>query len=461
MGTILIAEHSAPLHQALVDFFRDRGHQVTAARDGAEALRHLARSTFDLVLTELRLPASSGVEIVHAIKGWDDATPVVILADPEDRAGAAEALTQGAQDYLLKHLPFNFEEVRLRVEKALAQRRATQTLRYLQSIQPYLCDYEAIIAHSSQLRQLLARFRRDIATNSPILLTGEPGTGHLWLAATIHAHSPRRGLPFVVVNCATRAEQRLDSALFGHEPGAFPGAERRGIGHLEHANLGTLLLLHIAELDPEVQLQLLRVLQERRCARLGSARTMPLDVRIIAAANRPLSEAVRARRFRPDLYRRLNAIRIEIPPLRACVEDVLPLAHVFLQRYARLYGRRIQGFDAAAQRALLAYPWPGNLHELEATVAQGVLREAGEVMRLSSLGLGEHLPAEEGKGPLVHLPPQGASLLEIERQALLQALQRANWVQKEAAARLDISPRVMHYKLKRHGITHPKWRRRR
>jgi DNA-binding NtrC family response regulator len=185
-------------------------------------------------------------------------------------------------------------------------------------------------------------------------------------------------------------------------------------------------------------------------------------VRIISTTDRSLGKAVRAGRFRADLYNRLNAMSVKLPSLRECVEDILPLAHAFLRRYNRLCGRQVQGFDAEAERALVAYSWPGNLHELAATITQGVLREEGKVMHLGSLGLSERAFApRESESRLVHLPAHGASLRDIEREALLQALERTHWVQKAAAAHLDISPRVMHYKLKSHGITHPHWAKRR
>jgi two-component system response regulator AtoC len=462
MRTILIAEHDAPLCQQLVAGFREQSYEVTPACHGAEVMQQLQQQSFDLILTEFRLPGYSGLDLLQASRCSDDSAPVLMLIDPEEIARAAEALTLGAQECLIKQRPFNLEEVLIRADRALTQQCLYRTVQQLQHIKPDFCDYDAVIGRSSSLQTLLTRIRRDIATTSPVLLIGEPGTGKAWFAAAIHAHSPRRAAPFIGVNCASTSEPDLESALFGHEPGAFPGADNRRIGALEQAHLGTLFLQHVGELPPPLQPKLLQVLQERQCQRLGSSRAKRLDIRLIAAANSSLNKAVRERRFRSDLAARLNAICLEMPPLRACPQDILPLAHVFLQRYNRLLGRRVQGFDAAAQQALMAYTWPGNLHELEATVAQGVLREEGEVVHLSSLGIGTgSLSPPAGEGRLVNLPPHGIALREIEREALLQALQRANWVQKEAAARLDISPRVMHYKLKSHGITHPRWARRR
>jgi two-component system response regulator AtoC len=462
MSTILIAEHDSPLRQQLAQFFQESGYQVAEACNRTEALQKLTHARFDLLLTELRFPEHSGLDLLHPAPCHDDPPAVLVLCGPEEAAHAAQALTLGAQDYLVKQIPFNLTEARIRAERVLERHRLARDVQYLRHVQPYVCDYEAIIGQSSHLHKLLVHLRRDLATDSPVLLTGEAGTGKLWFAAAIHAQSPRHHHAFVMVNCAGLSEQHLEIELFGHEPGAFPGAVGRRIGGFEQAHLGTLVLDHVGDLNPRLQSKLIRVIQEQQFSRLGSSQKGDVDVRVISTVDRSLAKAVRNGWFRADLYTHLNAINVKLPALRECPEDILPLGRAFLRQYNRLCGRRVQGFDPEIERALVAYAWPGNLHELAATIAQGVLREAGEVMRLSSLGMGESVPApREGQSRLVNLPPHGASLRDIEREALLQALHRADWVQKTAAARLDISPRVMHYKLKTHGITHPRWARRR
>jgi DNA-binding NtrC family response regulator len=277
------------------------------------------------------------------------------------------------------------------------------------------------------------------------------------LAAAIHANSPRRNETLVALNCAALSERALESELFGHEPGAFTGAQTRRIGALDYANQGTLFLHQIGALSPRIQVKLLRVLQDHTFERLGSSRTIRVDVRVVATTSSSLLEAIRAKRFRADLYARLTTITVEMPALRDYPEDILPLAQAFLRRYRRLFERRVNRFDGEVERALLEYLWPRNLRELESTIAHGVAREEEEVMRLRSLSLGEQQSrGGEAEDRIVRLPPNGVSLKAIERDALLQALQRTRWVQKDAAAHLDISPRVMHYKLKTHGITPPR-----
>jgi DNA-binding NtrC family response regulator len=457
VSTILIAEHDPSLRQQLADFFRQQAHDVTEACDGVQAARQLEQHLFEVILTDLRLPECHGVQILQASQAYDHFTPVLILTDPDDLPGAVETLQLGAHDYLVKRQPIRFEEVHLRVERALEWRRMRQAITYLKQVQPHMYDCERIIRHSVHLRHLLSCIQRDIATSAHVLIMGEPGTGKGVLAAAIHANSSRKDQTLVVVNCAALSERALESELFGHEPGAFPGARTRRIGALDYANQGTLFLHQVGDVSPRIQLKLLRVLQDRKFERLGSSRTITVDVRVVAATTGSLPEAIRAKRFRADLYAQLNAIAVEMPALREYPEDILPLAHMFLERYRRLFRRRVKRFDETVEKALLEYSWPGNLRELESTIAHGVTQEEDEVMRLGSLGLGERRSsAGKAEDRIVRLPPNGVSLKAIEREALLQALQRTNWVQKDAAAHLDISPRVMHYKLKTHSITPPR-----
>jgi len=457
VSAILIAEQDLALRTQLADFLRQQGHHITEACAGLEAIHQIERRLFEVILIDFRLPEASGVDILRAAQSTNELMPVLMFIEPDDLCSAFEMLKLGAHDYLPKYDPINLEEVSLRIDRALECRRMVQTITYLRRVHPLLCAGERIISHSVHLQRLLSRLQRDIATSAHVLITGEPGTGKGVLAAAIHTHSPRRAQTLATVDCAALAERDLESELFGHERNAFPGAQTQYVGGFEHANQGTLFLQHIGDLSLRIQMKVLRVLQERTFERLGSTRTIHVDVRVMASTSRNLTEAVRARRFRADLYRRLNMISVEMPALRQCPEDILPLAQFFRQHYNHLFGRRVKRFDEEVQRALLEYPWPGNLRELESTIARGVSLEAEEVMSLSNLGLGERRSrVGESEDRIVHLPPHGVSLKDIERDALIQALQRTNWVQKDAAAHLDITPRVMHYKLKTHGITPPR-----
>jgi two-component system, NtrC family, response regulator AtoC len=457
VSTILIAEQDFFLRQQLADCFRQLGHEVVEAGDGLEASQELEQQLFEVILADLDLPERDGFQIFHASQAVDHFTPVVILADPDGLPGAIEALKLGAHDYLIKHDPIRLEEVQLRVERALDCRRMLQAITYLKRVQPHLRDCDHITRHSVHLRRLLSRIQRDIDTSAHVLITGEPGSGKGVLAAAIHANSPRRDQTLVAVDCAALSERALESELFGHAPTPFRWAQPACIGSLDYANRGTLFLHHIGNISPRIQSKLLRVLQDHTFERVGSSRTITVDVRVVAATSSSLTEAIGAKRFRSDLYARLTTITVEMPALRDYPEDILPLAHAFLMRYRHLFERRVKRFDETVERALVEYPWPGNLRELESAIAYGVAREEDEVMRLNSLSLGERRSSTgESEYKIVRLPPNGASLKAIEREALLLALQRTYWVQKDAAAHLDISPRVMHYKLKTHGIAPPR-----
>jgi DNA-binding NtrC family response regulator len=462
VSIILIAEQDASLRTGLATALRQQGHQVAEACDGDEAMRHLEQCLFEIIVTALRLPARSGVEILQAAKGCDASTPVLVLAEAHDRSSALTVLREGAQDFLVKYQPISLEEIQLRIERALQHRHMAHAIAYLRRIHPHIEACERIFTHSLHLRGVLDHLRQEMASDDHVLIEGEPGTGMGLLAAAIHAHSRRYDRVLVTANCSALPERALESELFGYEQGAFPGAQGQRIGSLEHAHQGTLFLHQVGDVSPRIQSKILRVLQEHTFERLGSPRTIRVDVRVIASTSANLAEVVRAKRFRADLYARLNAVHVEMPALRRCPEDILPLAQVFLQRYSRLFGRPVKRFDESAQRALLSYPWPGNLRELESAIAHGVSREQGEAMGRDSLGLGEGQAVPGlSEDSVVRLPPHGIALKEIERQALLQALQRTNWVQKDAATHLDITPRVMHYKLKTHNITPPKRSQRR
>ena len=457
MSIILIAEQDTFLRTRLADSLRQQGHQVAEACDAGEAMQHLDRCLFEVIVADLHLPAQNGFDILQASKADHELTPVLLLADADETSLACEALKRGAQDFVVKRHPDGLEEMVLRVERALQHGRMGYALGYLRRVHPQIEACETLSIHSSYLQRILGRLHGQLAADGHILIRGEPGTGKGLLAAAIHANSRRRGQTLVSANCAALPERVLEGELFGCEGGPIPGAHTRRIGDLEYANQGTLFLHHIGDLSLRMQLKVLRLLQEQAFERLGSSRTIHVDIRLVASTNDNLSEATRAKRFRAYLYEHPNAMTVEMPALRHCPEEILPLARLFLQRYSRLFGRPMKGFDEEAQRALLDYSWPGNLRELDRTIAHGVLHEhAGTICR-GSLSFGEwQATAGTLYDDLVRLPPDGIALKEIERAALLQAMHRANWVQKDAAIHLDITPRVMNYKLKTHGITPPK-----
>jgi transcriptional regulator with GAF, ATPase, and Fis domain len=317
------------------------------------------------------------------------------------------------------------------------------------------------VGESTALRAALDLARRVATTRSTLLLTGETGTGKEVLAGLIHRLSPRRERPLVKVNCAALPETLLESELFGHERGAFTGADRPRIGRFEQASGGTLLLDEVGDMSPATQAKLLRVLQDQEFHRLGGTRILRTDARIVAATNRDLAERVRAGLFREDLLFRLDVIRIELPPLRERGDDVVALAHRFLGDLAAQAQRPVRGFTEGALRRLRAHRWPGNVRELRNAIERAVLMAEGPRIRAEDLALSGGGGPEATAASAAQLPAAGVDLRSVERTLVLEALQRSGWVQKDAARLLGVSRRKLNYMIRRMAITHPSWRRNR
>jgi transcriptional regulator with GAF, ATPase, and Fis domain len=323
------------------------------------------------------------------------------------------------------------------------------------------CDSDELIARAPAMLEAVEVARRAARARSTVLITGETGTGKELIAGLVHAHSPRREGPFVKVNCAALPETLLESELFGHERGAFTGADQRRIGRFEQASGGTLLLDEIAELSPPTQAKLLRVLQDQEFHRLGGTALLRTDARVLAATNRNLVDWLAEGSFRPDLYYRLNVIGIHLPPLRERPEDILDLAERFREQYARELDRSARCFSSGARRRIQAHRWPGNVRELRNAVERAVLMCDGSTIEAEDLALSDLGPDELGGGFSLRLPPDGIALEEIERMAVEEALRRSGYVQKDAAQLLRVTRRQLNYAIRRMGLTHPSWRKNR
>jgi two-component system response regulator HydG len=370
---------------------------------------------------------------------------------------AVEAMKHGAFDYVQK--PFEIEEMEVKVEKALELKRLRHELDYLRHEQQESYDFERIVGGSPALHKVLGVVRKVAKSNSTVLIRGETGTGKELIAGAIHHNSLRAARNFVKVNCAALQENLLESELFGHEKGAFTGADRQRIGRFEQADGGSLFLDEIGDMSASTQAKILRVLQEHEFERLGGTRTIKVDVRLIAATNRDLPAMVANGQFREDLYYRLNVVSIDMPPLRDRKEDILPLAGWFIRRFGSELKKKIDGLEAEAQKMLMRYNWPGNIRELENAIERAALLAESALIRADDLRLGDFAGAGTREpSSAVKIPPTGIALEEIERQALIEALKMSNWVQKDAAELLSISPRVMNYKIKTLGIDLPRRR---
>src|SRR5436309_4886232 len=458
MGRILVADDHDALRRGLVRGLTEAGHEVEEASNGNAAIERLHDSYFDVVLSDLKMGGSDGMDVLRTTRAMHPTAAVILMTAFGSVNTAVEAMKIGAFDYVLK--PFEIEEMEVKIEKALEMKRLKHEIEYLRGPQD-IYEFDKIVGSSPALQHVLDIVKKVAKSNTTVLIRGETGTGKELIAGATHHNSLRAARNFVKVNCAALQENLLESELFGHEKGAFTGADKQRVGRFEQADGGTLFLDEVGDMSANTQAKILRVLQEHEFERLGGTRTLRTDVRVIAATNRNLPQMVANGQFREDLYYRLNVVSIDMPPLRERKDDIGALATFFLRRFASELKKRVDGLSPDALKLLMRYNWPGNIRELENSIERAVLLAEGPMLSASDLRLGElstSAPAADGS-PVVKIPPTGIALEEIERQALIEALKMSNWVQKDAAELLAISPRVMNYKIKTLGIEYPRGRR--
>jgi DNA-binding NtrC family response regulator len=456
MKKILVAEDEPTLREGIATAFEDRGWQVTQVADGDEAASRLEDEIFDLVITDYKMPGKSGIDILKRCKMLNESTLALVMTAYGTVETAIEALKAGAFDYVLK--PFDLEELELKVERALEHRRMLSRLQVYDR-EVLIPRFEGIVGESPQMKEVLHTIQKVARSNATVLILGETGVGKELVAEALHRNSSRADRPFVKMNCAALHESLLESELFGHERGAFTGADRQRNGRFELANEGTLFLDEIGNMTASTQAKVLRILQEREFERLGGNRTIKVDVRLVAATNQNLEEGIAAGRFREDLYYRLNVVGVTIPPLRERREDIVPLACHFIDNFAAELKNTVRGLTPDAIRALQRHTWPGNIRELENTIERAVLMCESNSISAEDLNLFTGHRDQSGKVASLNLrlPPTGIELDELEKQAILEALRINNWVQKDAAKFLGISSRVMNYKVAKYEIKNPRW----
>src|SRR5512140_1483728 len=375
MGRILIADDHDALRRGLVRALIDAGHDVDEAPNGNAAIQRLHDSYYDVVLTDLKMGGSDGLEVLRTTKALHSATAVILMTAFGSVTTAVEAMKSGAFDFVQK--PFEIEEMEVKIEKALELKRMKNELDYLRHTQLDIYDFDRIVGSSPALQRVLDIVKKVAKSNTTVLIRGETGTGKELIAGAIHHNSLRSSRNFVKVNCAALQENLLESELFGHEKGAFTGADKQRIGRFEQADGGTLFLDEIGDMSANTQAKILRVLQEHEFERLGGTRTLRTDVRVIAATNRPLQAMVASGQFREDLYYRLNVVSIDMPPLRERKEDIAALATFFLRKFSGELKKRTDGLSPDALKLLMRYNWPGNIRELENALERAVLLTEG------------------------------------------------------------------------------------
>jgi DNA-binding NtrC family response regulator len=432
---------------------------VHQASDYAGALSQLEKFDFDVAIIQVTVPGGNVHDLLQKIKKKNPRTAVIVNAELESIQEGVQAIQEGA--FSILHKPFSIPELNFQIKRALEQQvpRAGPTNledRYRNIYQPY-----NFIGESQEIKKVFRIVNRVAATDSSVIIIGETGTGKELVAGAIHYNSTRSDGHFVRVNCAALPEQLLESELFGHERGAFTGADRQRIGRFEHANGGTIFLDEIADMSLYTQAKVLRVIQEKEFERLGSNDTVKVDVRIISATNQDLMQRMQQRLFREDLYYRLNVVTIHLPPLRERNGDIGLLIQFFLKKYTGQMNRKIRGIEAQAMRTLTRYHWPGNIRELENTMERAVLLSEGDMITSEDLNLFFAHESTLGEEERLKLPNAGIRLEDAERELILQALERCGWVQKDAARLLGVSSRALNYKIKRFGFTHPSWKQNR
>jgi two-component system NtrC family response regulator len=457
METILIVDDEKNYLLVLSAVLEDEGYEVLTAPDGAEALEIQKSSDLDLVVTDMKMPGMDGIELLEQIKARDPDLPVIMMTAHGTVDKAVEAMQKGAYSYILK--PFDNERLILFTRKAISTYQVVKENRRLRVAVESQYRFGRIIGKSKPMRDVFDTVQKVAASNATVLIEGESGTGKELVAKAIHFNSPRRDSAFVAVNCSALAETLLESELFGHEKGAFTGAVSSRKGRFELAHGGTLFLDEIGELSANLQVKLLRVLQERTFERVGGMRSIGVDIRVIAATNKNLREEMLAGRFREDLYYRLNVVHLSIPPLRERREDIRLLVNHFIEKYApeRKSLAPVKGLAQEVDRLFYEYSWPGNVRELENVIERVMILCPNEIITGADLPKGFRSNVDNA----LHLDgiPPGATLyqtLELVEKAMIQrALKMADNVQAHAAEILGIGKSGLNQKIKRYNLEVP------
>jgi len=444
---VLVVDDELNARNALRTILSEEGYEIHEAADGEEGLSQIAELSPDVVLSDVRMPKLDGLQLLRkAREQGSDSTFVMMTAFASVEA-AVEAMRLGAENYLVK--PLDVNAVLVFLEKALEKRRLQREAQGLRERVRERYRLEGLVGEAPELQAVYEVVQQAAPTKATVLVLGESGTGKELIAQALHELSPRKDEAFVKVSCAALSETLLESELFGHERGAFTGAAARREGRFELADGGTLFLDEIGEISPAVQVKLLRALQSREFERVGGTETIKVDVRVVAATNRDLAAEVKAGKFREDLYYRFNVVAVTLPPLRRRKADIPALAAHFIDKYARAYGKTIRGLTPGMLNALTAHDWPGNVRELENAIERAVVLCKGAELAADDLPATLRGPRPEQRDAAGLIP--GATLAEIEREAILRTLELHGGSTSRAAEMLGISVRKIQYRLKEYA----------
>ncbi len=461
MYKILIYDSFEATRASIVAALEDRC-ELTCIANENEFQAEIRARQFDLIFIDIDSISDNWLILLSQIHNKDPFLPIIMTSKSEKAEVIVQAMNAGASDFLIH--PISPTRINIAVEKAIEIRDQRFEIAYHRRTQDVVYDFRDVVAFSPGMQRILKSLERFAKTDSTILITGDTGTGKSFLSGTVHFNSPRRKKPFVKINCANIPEDLLESELFGHERGAFTGADKQRIGRFEQASGGTIFLDEIGEMNMRLQTKLLRVLEEKSFERVGGNKTIYSDVRIIAATNKDLVQQVEEGLFREDLYYRINVLPVTLPSLRERPECILPLADLLLKKCSASMHRDIQGFTDESRNLILAYEWPGNIRQLANTIERAVILEDDRKIHSHNLALPRKTIRQQVA--VARLAEAGEpatepveSLAEREKELVLKVLEECLWVQKNAAKKLGISPRALNYKVSKMGITHPHWRR--
>jgi len=451
---ILVVDDEQSMRELLAIMLRRDGFDVVAAESRTQAAAVLARGPVEMIITDVKLPDGDGIEILRHVKAAAPETVVIVMTAFGSTETAVAALKLGAYDYLVK--PFDIDELKIVVRNALERQQLQQENLLLKAEFRTQHGLDRIIGVSPAMGAVFNLLRSVAGTSSTVLISGESGTGKELVAKAIHALSPRKDAPFVSVNCAALPENLLESELFGHMKGAFTDAHQNKKGLFEAAHRGTLFLDEVGETPPAMQVKLLRALQEKKIRRVGATEETEVDVRLVAATNRPLEALLREGRLREDLFYRLNVIPIHLPPLRERREDIPLLAESFLRRFSQEMGKNVVKISSEAMQRLAKHAWPGNVRELENVIERAVALETHEAVLperlpealISDVGRPAPSPIGEGFNLDEHLR-------SVELDLVRRALEEVAWSRTEASSRLGITPRSLRYLIRKHRLGDP------
>jgi len=442
-----LPESRKNISKALKDFA-----SITFLSNPESFMRQVNQNHYNAIIMHVKQNGDSSFSLFKKTIRLAPLMPIILISSTEKAEFIVEAIKLGAYDFIVK--PFPIARIRMVLLRALKQREQQYEIDYLRGKQDIIYDFDMIVAETPSYKKIINSLKKFACTDSTILMTGDTGTGKSFLSGSIHFNSPRRDKPFIKINCANIPESLLESELFGHEKGSFTNADKQRIGRFEQANGGTIFLDEIGEISMEIQTKLLRVLEEKSFERIGGNKTIQVDVRIIAASNKNLTEQISKKKFREDLFYRINVLPVHLPLLKERPQCIEPLSNVMLRRSCATLKKKINGFSLNAMRIIKSYDWPGNIRQLINTIERAVILEEGNVIQPKSISIPNfHSPT---------IPPDAhESLVEHEKDLIIRTLEESLWIQKKTAERLGISPRSLNYKIKKFGITHPNWRKNR